>query len=284
MARAAAVHEVCSGRLSIWRDPEIEARVARLEIPFNEDGFDPYGTSRDDLVRAFSILAWFYRHWFQVRVHGIEHVPSRGRAMLVGNHSGGVAIDGAMVLASLLLEMEPPRLAHGMAEKFIYHLPFGSTWAIRIGQLTGLPEHAERLLRDERLLMVFPEGARGTAKLYWQRYSLVRFGTGFVRLALATDSPIVPFAFLGGGEAFPTVMNLYRLGRAVGVPYVPVTAYLAPIPRRVPLDIYYGEPVRLEGSPMEEDAVVERHVDEVKRRIAALIERGRAERAARRGA
>ena len=50
---------------------------------------------------------------------GLEHVPARGRAMLVGNHSGGVALDGAMVLASLLLEMEPPRLGQGMAEKFL---------------------------------------------------------------------------------------------------------------------------------------------------------------------
>jgi 1-acyl-sn-glycerol-3-phosphate acyltransferase len=97
------------------------------------------------------------------------------------------------------LEMDPARLGQGMAEKFLNMLPFASEWSSRCGQFTGLPEHAERLLNDERLLMVFPEGARGTAKLYWERYSLVGFGTGFIRLALATHTPVIPFAFIGGG-------------------------------------------------------------------------------------
>ena len=48
--------------------------------------------------------------------------------MLVGNHSGGVAIDAAMVVMSCLLEMDPPRLAQGMAEKFINRLPFLAGW------------------------------------------------------------------------------------------------------------------------------------------------------------
>jgi len=119
--------------------------------------------------------------------------------------------------------------------------------------LTGLPETAARLLADERLLMVFPEGARGTAKLYWERHSLVDFGTGFMRLALEAKAPIVPFAFLGGGDAIPTIANLYRLGKLVGAPYIPVTPWLLPIPRRVPLRIVYGEPMVFNGSPTEED-------------------------------
>src|SRR5678816_4916589 len=103
-----------------------------------------------------------------------------------------------------------------MVEKFINRYPWASLWSNRCGQVTGLPEHAERLLSEERLLMVFPEGARGTAKLYKDRYSLVDFGTGFMRLALKTKTPIVPFGFLGGGEAVPTVVNAYRLGQAFG--------------------------------------------------------------------
>src|SRR4030095_7790311 len=122
----------------------------------------------------------------------------------------------------------PPRLAQGMAEKFLNQFPVASLWTSRTGQFTGLPEHAIRLLEDERLLMVFPEGARGTAKLYKQRHSLVEFGTGFIRLALKTGTPIVPLGFAGGGEAFPTVVNSYALGRLMGVPYLPVTPYLLP--------------------------------------------------------
>jgi 1-acyl-sn-glycerol-3-phosphate acyltransferase len=257
--------------MSLFADPEVEARVRRLEIPFNRHGFDMYGVSRKDLVRWLSLLSWFYKNYFTVTVEGIEHVPKRGRTMLIGNHSGGIALDAAMILVSMLREMDPPRLAHAMAEKFINLLPFASEWASRCGQLTGLPEQAERLLHDDRLLLVFPEGARGTAKLYWERHSLVDFGTGFVRLALATNTPIVPVAFLGGGDAIPTVMNLYRIAKFFGAPYIPVTPWLLPIPRRARLRIVYGEPMMLPGAASDDDSVIEGHVESVKQRIAALI-------------
>ncbi|MBS1149755.1 MAG: Acyltransferase domain protein, partial [Myxococcaceae bacterium] len=94
------------------RDERIADLVDRLELGFNSLGLDPYGVSKKHLRVGFTALAFLYRHYFRVKAFGIEHVPPRGRAMLVGNHSGGVAIDGAMVLASMLLEMEPPRLAH----------------------------------------------------------------------------------------------------------------------------------------------------------------------------
>ena len=144
---------------------EIAARVDRLELPFDARGVDDYGVSKWHLGVAFRALSFLYRTYFHVKCTGLEHIPARGRAMLVGNHSGGIALDAAMVVASCFFELEPPRLAQGMAEKFINRLPFASTWAARCGHLTGLPEHAQRLLESDRLLMVFPEGARGTAKL-----------------------------------------------------------------------------------------------------------------------
>ncbi|MCA1829461.1 MAG: 1-acyl-sn-glycerol-3-phosphate acyltransferase, partial [Myxococcales bacterium] len=145
---------------------DVAARVDRLELPFDARGVDNFGVSKWHLTQAFRVASLLYRNYFQVRVHGIENVPPRGRAMLVGNHSGGVALDGLMVIASCFFDLEPPRLAHAMAERFINRFPFASVWASRTGQLTGLPEHAQRLLEDDRLLLVFPEGARGTAKLW----------------------------------------------------------------------------------------------------------------------
>jgi 1-acyl-sn-glycerol-3-phosphate acyltransferase len=257
---------------------EIKQRVDRLEIPFSDYGVDPYGISKKHLVSGLTILAFFYRFYFSVECFGADRVPDRGRCMLVGNHSGGVAIDGAMVIASMLLEKEPPRLAQGMVEKFLNKFPIASLWTSRTGQFTGIPEHAVRLLEDERLLMVFPEGARGTAKLYRQRNSLVDFGTGFMRLALKTKTPIVPFAFLGGGEAVPTVMNAVTLGHMMGVPYIPVTPYLVPWPLPVRLQVYYDEPMRFEGTGNEEDHVIQRYVDRVKDRIAEMIATGQRRR------
>lgn len=254
--------------------PEVAERIERLELPFDEHGIDPFGISKRHLGTFFTVLGWAYKRYFEVTTNGIEHVPRRGRAMLVGNHSGGVALDAGMVLASMFFDLDPPRLGQGMAEKFLARAPFASLWTSRLGQLTGLPEHAARLLEAERLLMVFPEGARGTAKLFGDRNSLVDFGTGFVRLAIQHKTPIVPFAFIGGGEAIPTMVNLVGLGRRIGVPYIPLTPWLLPIPRPTSLQIYYDEPIVFEGSGNEEDEVIHGHVEVVRSKIAALIDAG----------
>jgi 1-acyl-sn-glycerol-3-phosphate acyltransferase len=259
-------------------DEEMSERVRRLELPFNRYGLDPYGVSQEHLAEFYTLLGWLYRSYFTVRTHGVENVPEQGRAMVVGNHSGGVPVDAAMVIASLFLEMDPPRLAQGMVEKFAQRWPFVSHWFSRVGQFTGLPEHALRLLREERLLMVFPEGARGTGKLFKDRYQLVRFGTGFMRLALETNTPIIPFAYIGGEEALPTVMHLKKLAKLTGAPYIPVPPYLLPIPMPVHCEIYYGEPMHFEGDGNEADDTIERYVGQVRDRIAELIERGRVER------
>lgn len=257
------------------RNPQ-EAREAidRLELPFNALGMDPYGISKRHLRLALTVLAPLYRHYFSVRVRGIERIPPRGRAMLVGNHSGGVAIDAAMVIASCLLELEPPRLAQGMAERFLNRFPVVSKWASRTGQFTGLPEHAERLLEDDRLLLVFPEGARGTAKLFRDRYTLVAFGSGFMRLALKTQTPIVPFAVLGASEAFPTIANATRLGRLLGLPYIPIVAYGLPVALPAKIEIEYGARLLFTGSGNEEDSVVSGYVRKVEETIAAMLQAG----------
>ncbi len=254
---------------------EVEQRLDQLQVPFNAAGVDPYGVSKKYLRTAATALGHCYRTYFSVRCGGIENVPTQGRAMLVCNHSGGYAVDASMLAAACFFEMQPPRLVHGMADKFIARLPYMSTWAARVGQLTGLPQHARRLLADERLLMVFPEGTAGTAKLYKQRHELVRFGTGFVRLALEMKCPIIPVAVLGAADAVPTVANVYWLGKLFGVPYVPITPYVVPFPLPARLTIRFGLPLSFEGNGQEDDRTILDLVDRVKAEILALLELGK---------
>jgi 1-acyl-sn-glycerol-3-phosphate acyltransferase len=104
----------------------------------------------------------------------------------------------------------------------------------------------------------------------------VRFGTGFVRLAIKTRTPIVPFAFIGGEEAIPTVFHLKKLARVIGAPYIPVATHIVPVPLPIQCQIFYGEPLFFEGTGTEPDDVIEGHVEVVQDRIRALIEQGRA--------
>lgn len=260
--------------------PAVRARLEHLDLPFNRYGLDPYGVSRAHLGAFYSALGWLYHQYFRVETSGLEQVPD-GRALVVGNHSGGLPVDAAMITAALFFGRDPPRHTHGMVEKFAQNWPGVSPLFSRIGQLAGLPEHALRLLGDERTLMVFPEGARGTGKLYKDKYQLVRFGTGFVRVAMQARAPIVPFAFVGGEEALPTVYHARTLARLTGAPYWPVTPYVLPVPLPFPCQILFGEPLFFEGSGAEDDVVIEAHVARVRGVIEDLIARGRAERKAR---
>jgi 1-acyl-sn-glycerol-3-phosphate acyltransferase len=261
-----------------WIDPEVEARVRALDLPFNRYGLDPYGVSREALVRFYSALGWLYRHYFRVRCEGLHHVPAQGTGMLIGNHSGGLPVDAGMVLASLVLDHDPPRHAHGMVEYFAQNWPFVSTIFNRLGQFTGLPQHATRLLGEGRLLMAFPEGARGTGKLFKDRYQLVRFGTGFMRLALQAQAPIIPFAFIGGEEAIPTMFHLKRLAKLVGAPYIPIPPQVLPVPLPVNCEILYGSPMQFEGKGDESDELIDSYVAQVRAAIEGLIAQGLARR------
>lgn len=260
--------------MSLFVDPEVKERIAQLDLGFNRFGYDKFGVSAHRLGLFYSALKPFYRRYFRVESVGIENVPDKGRGMLISNHSGGIPVDAGMLLAAMILDKNPPRLAHGMVEKFAAKWMFVSHWFPRLGQFTGLPQHARRILEEERLLMVYPEGARGTGKLFKDRYTLVRFGTGFMRLALETNSPIIPSAFIGGEEAMPTIYHANTLGKLVGAPYWPVPQHLLPIPLPVSCQIRFGDPMHFSGTGNESDEVIEGYVAKVKAKIVELMDAG----------
>ncbi len=265
----------------MWRffvSDEVRDRLDRVNVPFNHYGLDPYGVSKEHLGFFYTFLGRLYRHYFKVKAYNVDKVPESGRTLLIGNHSGSLPVDGGMVLASLFFEREPPLFVHGMVEKFAQHWPFLSPLFSRVGQLPGLPEHAIRLLEEDRALMVFPEGARGTGKLYKNRYQMVRFGTGFLRIALKTRTPIVPFAFIGGEEALPAMFHAKALAKLVGAPYWPVPPYILPVPLPKTCSVLYSEPMEFKGDGTESDEVIEHYVEQVKQRITTLIADGRRNR------
>ncbi len=260
--------------MSFLDDEQVRLNVDRLPIEFDEYGFDRFGLSKKALVRAYSPSAYFYRHYLKVTAFGMEHIPARGRALVISNHSGGIGADAAMIMTSLILNDEAPRLGQGMADYFLTRSPFASSALTKLGHLTGIPEHGEQLLEDERLVMVFPEGSRGAGKLYKDRYKLVRFGTGFMRLALKTGSPIIPCAFIGGEESFPQLFHIKWLAKLVNGPFVPVAPQLVLFPLPVACQVYYGPPMTFEGDGSEPDQVIQDYIEQVREAMERLISTG----------
>jgi 1-acyl-sn-glycerol-3-phosphate acyltransferase len=263
---------------------DLGTRLRETPTRLNAYGFDPYGFHPDTARRMLLPSALLYRYYFRVETHGIERVP-QGRLLLIGNHSGQFAYDGAMLAMAMLLEARPPRLCRGMAEFMFWRTPWAGTLASRMGMMAGTPRNCAAMLEAGECVMVFPEGARGANKPWRKRYQLQRFGLGFMRLALETHTPIVPVGIVGAEEQQPGFANLEGLGRRLGLPSLPITIsspWLGPLGPSFALPvkyhIYFGEPLRFEGGADEEDAVTEHRVDEVKRAITALLDRGRSER------
>jgi 1-acyl-sn-glycerol-3-phosphate acyltransferase len=140
------------------------------------------------------------------------------------------------------------------------------------------------MLRQGECVLAFPEGVRGMNKVYADAYQLQEFGLGFMRLALETGTPIVPFAVVGSEEQAPSIANLEGIGRMIGAPAFPITLtwpWLGPlgmIPLPVRYHIEYGEPMHFSGDPNDEDEVIEEKVEEVKATIQSMIRNGLAER------
>jgi 1-acyl-sn-glycerol-3-phosphate acyltransferase len=265
-------------------ETEVDERLRKIPTELNEYGYDRFGLHPESARRSLLMAALLYRYYFRVETFGIEDVPS-GRVLLVSNHAGQLPADAAMLGAAMFLEAEPPRIARGMGEYWIPQLPFVSVAAIRAGNTVGTPENCAALLEAGECVMVFPEGVRGMNKTFRERYRLQRFGLGFMRLALETETPVVPVAIVGSEEQQPGFANLEGLGRLLGMPALPITLgfpWLGPLgllPLPVKYRIHFGEPLRFRGSGGEEDAVIEEKVGRVRSEILGLLERGRRERA-----
>ena len=232
----------------------VQAFTARASGDYDEDefGFDAAFTER--LLPLATLL---YRYWWRVEVEGIEHVPPTGPGILVSNHAGaGIPFDGAMIKTAMMLEHPMPRHVRLLVLDWLMGLPWLADLMKQTGQVLACSPNAYELLKRDQLIAVFPEGVKGMAKPFSQRYNLARFGRGgFVRIALDTGAPIVPVAVVGSEEIYPKIANMPFVNRLIGAPFVPVTplfplfGLLGAIPLPSKWHIEFCEPIDVSGYP-----------------------------------
>jgi 1-acyl-sn-glycerol-3-phosphate acyltransferase len=266
------------------RQLELAARARRGEREVDEFGFDVEWT--ESIVPVFEFL---YRHYWRVHVNGLENIPGKGRALLVSNHAGVLPYDGAMIRVAIYLDHPTPRHARALILNQLFAVPIGSWFFRRTGNTLGHPSDAERLLERDELVLVFPEGAKGTGKAYQERYRLRRFGRGgFVQTALRTGSPIIPVSVVGSEELHPMIANARPIADLLGLPYFPVTPtfpWLGPL-GLLPLPsswiIEFHEPIPLDGYPADaaDDAAL---VMQLADRVRDTIQQGLFRNLERRG-
>jgi 1-acyl-sn-glycerol-3-phosphate acyltransferase len=235
---------------------------------------------RSERVEGFfdrTLFEFFYRYWFRADVEGIENLPSTGGALLVSNHSGALPPDAAMIAKAIREEHPLSRPVNITVEHFFKGYPGFSMLVPKIGCVAAHPANVHRLLFDEQeLVLVFPEGRKGTEKLYKDRYRLRRFGRGgFVEAAMRARAPIVPICVVGAEEAAPVFAQLGALRRLTGLLYFPITptfphfgllGMLGYLPAK--FRIRFLEPIRFDEEGMHEDkALVQTVAHDVRARI-----------------
>jgi 1-acyl-sn-glycerol-3-phosphate acyltransferase len=224
----------------------------RLRGEYHED---EWGFDEEFAEAVYPLFEFLYEVWWRVEPDGVLNVPSHGRALLVSNHAGALfPFDASMILLAIMKRHPLPRWARFLVLDWAFVLPFLSAFMRRVGGVPASRHNAARLLEQDHLVMVFPEGAKGTGKQFSERYRLQRFGRGgFVEVALRTGAPIVPVAVVGSEEIYPKLGDARPVARALGAPFVPITPtfpWLGPL-GAIPLPskwrIEFCEPIDVSG-------------------------------------
>jgi 1-acyl-sn-glycerol-3-phosphate acyltransferase len=238
---------------------------------------DPFGFDPATAERWLTMVRGAMWPYFRPRVIGAEHVPKKGRALIIGCHSGTIPYDAACTLVAV-------HEATGRFSRSIGDNLFGRVSAVRDflrqqGALVGRPDVVEAVLRAGELVLLFPGGARDMERPYLtQRYRVLPhrgfapgYG-GYIKVALRARAPIIPLAVVGAEEAHVLLGTVPLMAQLVGLPFFPVLLFPWPLP--VKLYIRFGEPIVLPGTPTDADD--QRHVDQlntmVRQRVQALID------------
>ncbi|MCA9705469.1 MAG: 1-acyl-sn-glycerol-3-phosphate acyltransferase [Myxococcales bacterium] len=244
-------------------------------------GWDRFGASREGIAAGLVVTRHLYDFYFRVQSFGAHHVPARGAAILVSNHSGTLPLDGMMLWADVLLHTDPPRAPRPVADHFVPALPFINTLFSRAGMVPGSRANVRALLEAGELLELFPEGVAGIGKPPSEAYRLQRWTVGHAELAIRHGAPVVPAAVIGAEEQWPQLGRVERL-HPFGIPYLPLPA--TPLPLPVRYRIHYGPPVVLADHYRPQDADDPAALREAAARtraaVAQLIDHGLAQREA----
>jgi len=224
---------------------DIVKRRLNGEYDTDEWGFDP-----EFLQITEPFLTFMYKTYWRTETTGMENVPEEGRALLVCNHSGQLPWDGAMLGTAIYNEHPTQRMVRNLYATWFTTLPFVSETLVKLGQVLADEDNGVRLLEQDQLVSVFPEGIKGVGKLFRERYKLARFGRGgFVQMALKTGAPMIPVSIVGAEETYISLAKAPLISKLIGFPFFPITPawpWLGPlgfIPLPTKWFIDFGEPI-----------------------------------------
>jgi 1-acyl-sn-glycerol-3-phosphate acyltransferase len=179
-----------------------------------------------------------------------------------------------MITLALAMEVDKPRVLHSMVDSFLAGFPFLGSLTAQTGSILGDRGNCKWLLEQGESILVFPEGMKGITKSTHEFYDTRKFSNGFFRIALAEKTPILPITVVGAEEMFPFVYHAKSLGKILGLPTLPLTTNLLPLPS--PIDIYIGKPYELPDhlSVDAQDKDIREHVYKIEKQVNTQLLKG----------
>jgi 1-acyl-sn-glycerol-3-phosphate acyltransferase len=189
-------------------------------------------------------------------VSGLDTLPADGRFLLVGNHTQFVG--GEVLLIPHFVRRAIGARVRPLADRRFGEQPgLGRDLMTAYGGVVGAPETARELMRHNETILVFPGGGREIAKFKGEEYRLNWNGrSGFARIAVENDYPIVPIGLVGGDDIYKSLVTrdsaLGRLSQAVSAKLsgradmaMPLMRGIGPtlIPRPQRMYLRFGEPI-----------------------------------------
>lgn len=260
---------------------DLRRRFGQFGMRERSGEVDDFGLDPELIRSARGALGFLRERWWRTEVVGLEHVPDDRAVLFVANHSGLLPWDGLLLAETVAAAHGEARRPRFLIADWLITLPFAQSALARLGGVRACRENAERLLATERSVVAFPEGVKGAAKSFKDRYRLQRFGRGgAVRLALAADVPVVPVAVVGAEETHPILFRVESPARALGLPFLPVTPTfpllgpLGALPLPAKWVISFGEPLATPPHTPEiasDDLLVARLTEELRAEVQRLV-------------
>lgn len=267
---------------------ELRRRIGTLGMVERNPAVDDFGMEADFVERLEPLFDFLYERYWRVELRGEDSLPSEGPVLFVANRSGVLPWDGMMLshaIGRCSGTFERPRF---LVEDALLRLPFAQSQLARVGGVRACRENLDQLILRGHSVIAFPEGARGAARSFRDRYQVGRFGRGgAIRAAIQDRIPLVPVGIVGAEEAYPRLGDTATLGRLVsrdlGLPALPITPTfpllgplgLLPLPSKWVITI--GEPIsllELERCAADDDVAVSRLTQALREEVQRLVEQG----------
>jgi len=197
----------------------------------NEKIFNLKNLDRDTLI--YRVLPRFLmeivRKYFRLQIEGIENIPRTGGVLISPNHSGYSGFDATLL--SYILTKDAKRVPRILTHHFWFLTKTTSISAQKMGFIEATFENGLNLLKKKNVVVLFPEGEKGNFKPTTKMYQLQEFKRGFVRMALMSQTPIIPTLVIGAEESSINLSQL-KFTKFLKGTVIPLPLNIIPLPAK----------------------------------------------------